>query len=63
MVQTPLTRNTVGAHASLVERVTTGNPAWNRFMLFLTVLVMPLLLLIRPPRPGTIVEDPQAVID
>jgi MFS transporter, DHA2 family, multidrug resistance protein len=99
MVQTLLTRNTVGAHASLVERVTTGNPAWNNpaiasaysvhtpagaaflestvtrqaamiayiddfwFMLFLTVLVMPLLLLIRPPRRGTIVEDPQAVID
>jgi hypothetical protein len=32
-------------------------------MLFLTLLVMPLLLLIRPPRRGTIVEEPQAIID
>jgi DHA2 family multidrug resistance protein len=99
LVQTMLTRNTVAAHASLVERVTTGSSAWNNpavaaaygthtpagaaflesavtqqaamiayiddfwFMLFLTVLVMPLLLLIRPPRRGTIVEEPQAIID
>jgi MFS transporter, DHA2 family, multidrug resistance protein len=33
------------------------------FMLFLTLLVTPLLLLIRPPRPGNIVEDPQAIMD
>ena len=99
LVQTLLTRNTVIAHASLVERVTTGSSAWHNpavaavygvntpagaalldsavtqqaamiayiddfwFMLFLTVLVMPLLLLIRPPRRGAIVEDPQAVMD
>jgi DHA2 family multidrug resistance protein len=29
LVQTMLVRNTVIAHASLVERVTTANPAWN----------------------------------
>jgi DHA2 family multidrug resistance protein len=99
LVQTLLIRNTVAAHASLVERVTTGSPAWSNpaivsaysthtpagaaflesaveqqaamiayiddfwFMLFLTLLVMPLLLLIRPPRRGTIVEEPQAIID
>jgi DHA2 family multidrug resistance protein len=99
LVQTLLTRNTVIAHASLVERVTTGSSAWHNsavaaaygvntpagaalldgavtqqaamiayiddfwFMLVLTVLVMPLLLLIRPPRRGAIVEDPQAVMD
>jgi DHA2 family multidrug resistance protein len=33
------------------------------FMLFLTLLVTPLLLLIRPPRRGNIVEDPQAIMD
>jgi DHA2 family multidrug resistance protein len=33
------------------------------FMLFLTVLVTPLLLLIRPPRRDAIVADPQAVMD
>jgi MFS transporter, DHA2 family, multidrug resistance protein len=33
------------------------------FMLFLTVFVTPLLLLIRPPRRGAIVADPQAVMD
>jgi MFS transporter, DHA2 family, multidrug resistance protein len=33
------------------------------FMLFLTLLVTPLLLLIRPPRRGDIVEEPQAIID
>jgi DHA2 family multidrug resistance protein len=32
------------------------------FMLFLTLLVLPLLLLIRPPR-GPVTEDPQAVMD
>jgi DHA2 family multidrug resistance protein len=32
------------------------------FMLFLTLLVTPLLLLIRPPR-GPVKEDPQAVMD
>jgi DHA2 family multidrug resistance protein len=32
------------------------------FMLFLTLLVVPLLLLIRPPR-GPVTEDPQAVMD
>jgi len=32
-------------------------------MLFLTLLVTPLLLLIRPPRPGNIVEEPQAIMD
>jgi DHA2 family multidrug resistance protein len=32
------------------------------FMLFLTLLVTPLLLLIRPPR-GTVTEDAQAVMD
>jgi DHA2 family multidrug resistance protein len=99
LVQTLLIRNTVAAHASLVERVTTGSLAWSNpaiisaysthtaagaaflesaveqqaamiayiddfwFMLFLTLLVMPLLLLIRPPRRGTIVEEPQAIID
>jgi MFS transporter, DHA2 family, multidrug resistance protein len=98
LVQTLLTRNTVIAHASLVERVTTGSSAWHNpavaaaygvhtaagaalldsavtqqaamiayiddfwFMLFLTLLVTPLLLLIRPPR-HAIVEDPQAVMD
>src|SRR3984885_9447812 len=98
LVQTLLTRNTVIAHASLVERVTSGSSAWNNpavaaafdihrragaalldgavtqqaamiayiddfwFMLFLTLLVIPLLLLIRPPR-GPVTEDPQAVMD
>jgi DHA2 family multidrug resistance protein len=32
------------------------------FMLFLTLLVLPLLLLIRPPR-GPVTEDAQAVMD
>jgi MFS transporter, DHA2 family, multidrug resistance protein len=98
LVQTLLTRNTVIAHASLAERVTTGSSAWHNpavsaaydvhvpaaaalldgavnqqaamiayiddfwFMLFLTLLVLPLLLLIRPPR-GPVTEDPQAVMD
>jgi DHA2 family multidrug resistance protein len=88
------------AHASLTERVTSANPAWNNsavasaydvhsaggaafldgavtqqaamiayiddfwLMLFLTVLVMPLLLLIRPPRgSGAAGVDTQAVMD
>jgi len=99
LVQTLLTRNTVIAHASLAERVTTVSSAWNNpavaaafdvrtpagaalldsavtqqaamiayiddfwFMLFLTLLVTPLLLLIRPPRRGPIVEEPQAIMD
>ena len=33
------------------------------FMLFLTLLVVPLLLLIRPPRQGTAVPDAQVVMD
>jgi DHA2 family multidrug resistance protein len=100
LVQTMLVRNTVIAHASLTERVTSANPAWNNsavasaydvhsaggaafldgavtqqaamiayiddfwLMLFLTVLVMPLLLLIRPPRgSGAAGVDTQAVMD
>jgi MFS transporter, DHA2 family, multidrug resistance protein len=99
LVQTLLTRNTVIAHASLAERVTTGSSAWNNpavaaafdihhpgsaalldaavtqqaamiayiddfwFMLFLTLLVTPMLLLIKPPSRGVVVEDPQAVMD
>jgi MFS transporter, DHA2 family, multidrug resistance protein len=99
VVQLLLTRNTVIAHASLVERVTTGSSAWNNpavaaafnvhspagaalldgvvtqqasmiayiddfwFMLFLTLLVTPLLLLIKPPGRGAVVEDAQAVMD
>jgi DHA2 family multidrug resistance protein len=99
LVQTLLTRNTVIAHASLAERVTTGSSAWNNpavaaafdihhagsaalldaavtqqaamiayiddfwFMLFLTLLVTPMLLLIKPPSRDVVVEDPQAVMD
>jgi DHA2 family multidrug resistance protein len=33
------------------------------FMLFLTLAVIPLLLLIRPPRRGDVVEEPQAIMD
>jgi len=33
------------------------------FMLFLTLLVTPLLLLIRPPRRSNLVEEPQAIMD
>ena len=61
----------VHAHggAALLDRVVTQQAAmiayiddfW--FMLFLTLLVTPLLLLIKPPRRGAIVEDPQAVMD
>jgi DHA2 family multidrug resistance protein len=86
LVQTMLVRNTVAAHASLTDRITYANPAWNVpaissiynlkmpggvaaldatitqqaemiayvddfvLMLVLTVLVMPLILLIQPPR-------------
>jgi MFS transporter, DHA2 family, multidrug resistance protein len=100
LVQTLLTRNTVIAHAALVERVTNASSAWNNpavaaaynvhtpvgaafldaavtqqavmiayiddfwFMLFLTLLVIPLLLLIRPPaRSTSLVEEPSAVMD
>ncbi len=98
LVQTLFVRNTVIAHSSLAERVTTGSPAWHNpavsavfgahapagaalldaavsqqaamiayiddfwFMLFLTLLVTPLLLLIRPPR-HAVTEDAQAVMD
>jgi DHA2 family multidrug resistance protein len=87
LVQTLLVRNTVIAHASLTERITSGSAAWHNpavahaydmsspagaafldgsvtqqaamiayiddfwLMLFLTVAVIPLLLLIRPPDP------------
>jgi MFS transporter, DHA2 family, multidrug resistance protein len=57
------------AGAALLDRAVTQQAAmiayiddfW--FMLCLTLLVIPLLLLIRPPRRGNIVEDPQAVMD
>src|SRR6202011_3906217 len=56
------------AGAALLERAVTQQAAmiayiddfW--FMLFLTLLVIPLLLLIRPPRRGAVVEEPQAVM-
>ena len=99
MVQTLLVRNTVAAHASLVERVGYANPAWQNpavaraydvgttggaalldsmitqqaamiayiddfwLMLFLTLLVVPLLLLIRPPRGDIGVPNPNALMD
>jgi MFS transporter, DHA2 family, multidrug resistance protein len=100
LVQTLLTRNTVIAHASIVERVTSASSAWNNpavaaafdvrtpvgaafldsavtrqaamiayiddfwFMLLLTVLVIPLLLLIKPPgRNANLTEEPTALID
>jgi MFS transporter, DHA2 family, multidrug resistance protein len=100
LVQTLLTRNTVAAHASLVERVSSASSAWNNpavaaafdvrtpagaalldravtqqaamiayiddfwFMLFLTLLVIPLLLLIRPPKHTlSIADEPTAVMD
>jgi DHA2 family multidrug resistance protein len=100
LVQTMLVRNTVIAHASLTDRVTSASPAWNDpavaaafnvhtaggaafldgavtqqaamiayiddfwLMLFLTVLVIPLLLLIRPPRRTAAAGvDAQAVMD
>jgi DHA2 family multidrug resistance protein len=98
LVQTLLIRNTVIAHSSLAQRVTTASPAWHNpavtavfgsnapagsallegavnqqaamiayiddfwLMLFLTLLVTPLLLLIRQPR-GPVTEDAQAVMD
>jgi DHA2 family multidrug resistance protein len=102
LVQTLLVRNTVIAHASMVERITTGSSAWTNpaiakaydvgttggaalldsvvvrqaamiayiddfwLMLFLTLAVLPLLLLIRPPKrdqaPDAEVEA-QAVMD
>jgi DHA2 family multidrug resistance protein len=100
LVQTLLTRNTVIAHAAIVERVTSASSAWNNpavaaafdvrtpvgaafldsavtrqaamiayiddfwFMLLLTVLVIPLLLLIKPPgRNANLTEEPTALID
>jgi DHA2 family multidrug resistance protein len=98
LVQTMLVRNTVAAHASLTDRITYANPAWDVpavasiynlkmpsgaaaldamitqqaamiayvddfvLMLALTVLVMPLILLIQPPRRGQ-AADAHAVID
>jgi DHA2 family multidrug resistance protein len=92
LVQTLLTRNTVIAHATIAERVTSANPAWSNpavaaafdvntpggaalldsavtqqaamiayindfwFMLAVTLSVIPLLLLIRPPKAGAVVE-------
>jgi DHA2 family multidrug resistance protein len=55
--------------AALLDNVVTQQAAmiayiddfW--FMLFLTLLVIPLLLLIKPPNRGAILEDPQAVMD
>jgi DHA2 family multidrug resistance protein len=95
-----LVRNTVRAHASLAERITTANPAWHDpaiartydlahpmgvaaldaavtqqaamigyiddfvLMLMLTLAVMPLILLIKPPRlPGRPAADAHAVMD
>jgi DHA2 family multidrug resistance protein len=94
MVQTLLVRNTVVAHAALVERVTSGSAAWHNpavaraydvgtaggaalldaavtrqatmiayiddfwLMLFLTVAVLPLLLLIRTARHAS-TDDPE----
>jgi DHA2 family multidrug resistance protein len=100
LVQTLFTRNTVIAHAAIVERVTSASSAWNNpavaaafdvrtpvgaafldsavtrqaamiayiddfwFMLALTVLVIPLLLLIkRPSRNLDLAEEPTAFID
>jgi MFS transporter, DHA2 family, multidrug resistance protein len=99
LVQTLLTRNTVIAHASIAERVTSASPAWSNpaiasvfdvgtprgaalldgavtqqaamiayindfwFMLAVTLAVIPLLLLIRPPKPGGATADATAVMD
>ncbi len=100
LVQTMLVRNTVRAHASLAERITSTNPAWHNpavaraydlshpggvaaldaavtqqatmigyiddfvLMLMLTLAVMPLILLIQPPRAaGRPAADPHAVMD
>jgi MFS transporter, DHA2 family, multidrug resistance protein len=98
LVQTLLTRNTVIAHATIAERVTSANPAWSNpavagafdvntpggaalldsavtqqaamiayindfwFMLAVTLSVIPLLLLIRPPKAGVVAEA-TAVMD
>ena len=99
LVQTVLVRNTVAAHAALVEHLTPLNPAWNnpavasafdpgrpagaaalealvtqqssmiayindfRLMLYLTIAVLPLLLLLRAPRASEAAVDPHAVIE
>jgi DHA2 family multidrug resistance protein len=100
LVQTMLVRNTVIAHASLAERVTSSSSAWHNpaiaaaydvntaggaafldsavtrqaamiayiddfwLMLFLTLLVTPLLLLIRTPKLAASTEiDAHAVMD
>jgi MFS transporter, DHA2 family, multidrug resistance protein len=100
LVQTMLVRYTVSAHASLVERITTTNPAWHNpavarafdvgtaggaafldavvtqqaamiayiddfwLMLFLTVAVIPLLLLMKAPsRRAAPAADAHAVMD
>jgi len=100
LVQTLLVRNTVIAHASLTERITTGSAAWHNpliahaydmsnpagaafldssvtqqaamiayiddfwLMLFLTLTVIPLLLLIRPPDPHQASDvDTHAVVE
>jgi DHA2 family multidrug resistance protein len=99
LVQTMLVRNTVIAHASLTERVTSSSAAWHNpaiakaydvgtsggaafldravaqqaamigyiddfwLMLFLTLAVIPLLLLIRPPQRQDAAADASAVID
>jgi MFS transporter, DHA2 family, multidrug resistance protein len=99
LVQTMLVRNTVIAHASLTERLTYSNPAWQNpavaraydlstlggaafldgsvtqqaammayiddfwLMLFLTLAVIPLLLLIRPPAARAAEVDPHAVME
>jgi len=100
LVQTMLVRNTVIAHASLAERVTSSSSAWHNpaiaaaydvntaggaafldsavtrqaamiayiddfwLMLFLTLLVTPLLLLIRTPKRAASADiDAHAVMD
>ena len=100
LAQVALVRSSVRTHAALIERITTGNPAWNnpavaaaydlsrpsgaaaldalisqqsamiayiedfRMMLYLTLAVIPLVLLIRTPRRAAQVpEGTLAVID
>jgi MFS transporter, DHA2 family, multidrug resistance protein len=99
MVQALLIRNTVIAHASLAERVTSASPAWHDpalaaafdvrnpgsaalldsvvtqqalmigyiddfwLMMILTLLVTPMLLLIRPPSRGAATGDAQGFIE
>jgi MFS transporter, DHA2 family, multidrug resistance protein len=99
VVQALLIRNTVIAHASLAERVTSASPAWHDpavaaafdvhtpggaalldslvtqqalmigyiddfwLMMLLTLLVTPLLVLIRPPKGGAAVGDAQGIIE